>query len=99
VFSVLSPQNSIKSKKSIGGTSPETVIKAIKKQKIFMKAIQLIILCTICFIISNCGKVGPLSLPEDKLDKTIITYPCDEECKEKFEKEKQRQQSVIIQTD
>jgi len=29
----------------------------------------------------------------------MITYPCDEECKKKFEQEKQRQQSVIIQTD
>ena len=46
-----------------------------------------------------CGKVGPLSLPEDKLDKSIITYPCDEECLKKFEEEKKRQQSVILQTD
>ena len=47
----------------------------------------------------GCGKVGPLSLPEDKLDRSIITYPCDEECKERFEEEKQSQQSVILQTD
>ena len=47
----------------------------------------------------GCGKVGPLSLPEDKLYKSIITYPCDEECQKKFEEEKKRQQSVIIQTD
>ena len=46
-----------------------------------------------------CGKVGPLTLPEDKLDKTIITYPCDEDCQEKFEEEKKRQQSIVIQTD
>ena len=39
------------------------------------------------FIISNCGKVGPLSLPEDKLDKSVITYPCDESCQKKFEEE------------
>ena len=45
------------------------------------------------------GKVGPLSLPEDKIDKSIITYPCDKECQKKFEEEKKRQQSVIIQTD
>ena len=64
-----------------------------------MRIIQLIILCSICSIISNCGKIGPLTLPEDKLDKSIITYPCDEVCKENFEKEKQRQQSVIYQTD
>ena len=64
-----------------------------------MKVIQLIILCSICSIISNCGKVGPLTLPEDKLDKSVITYPCDEECKILFEEEKKRQQSVIIQTD
>ena len=47
----------------------------------------------------SCGKVGPLSLPEDKLDRSIITYPCDEECQKKFEEEKKRQKSVIIQTD
>ena len=47
----------------------------------------------------GCGKVGPLSLPEDKLDRSIITYPCDEICQKKFEEEKIRQQSVIIQTD
>ena len=46
-----------------------------------------------------CGKVGPLSLPEEKLDRSIITYPCDEECQKKFEEEKKRKQSVIIQTD
>ena len=50
-------------------------------------------------LIWGCGKVGPLSLPEDKLDKSIITYPCDEECQKKFEEEKERQQSVILQTD
>ena len=49
--------------------------------------------------LSGCGKVGPLTLPEDKLDRSIITYPCDEECQKKFEEEKKRQQSVIIQTD
>ena len=47
----------------------------------------------------GCGKVGPLSLPEDKLDRSIITYPCGEECQKKIEEEKKRQQSVIIQTD
>ena len=50
-------------------------------------------------ILVSCGKVGPLSLPEDQVDKSIITYPCDEICMEKFEAEKQRQQSVILQTD
>ena len=64
-----------------------------------MKIIQLIILCAICCIISNCGKVGPLALPEEKLNKSVITYPCDEECKKIFEAEKQRQQSVILQID
>ena len=47
----------------------------------------------------GCGKVGPLSLPEDKLDKSVITYPCDEACMERFEEEKKRQQSVVIQAD
>ena len=53
----------------------------------------------ISFLIFGCGKVGPLSLPEDKLDKSVITYPCDEACMEKFEAEKERQQSVTIQTE
>ena len=49
--------------------------------------------------IYGCGKIGPLSLPKEKLDKSVITYPCDEECQKKFEEEKKRQQSVILQTD
>ena len=64
-----------------------------------MKIIKLFILITILSIVSNCGKVGPLTLPEDKLDKTVITYPCDEACQEKFEEEKKRQQSVILQSE
>ena len=51
------------------------------------------------FYLNGCGKVGSLSLSEDKLDKSIITYPCDDECKKIFEEEKKRQKSVIIQTD
>tara|TARA_B100000959_G_scaffold32686_1_gene31120 strand:- start:407 stop:595 length:189 start_codon:yes stop_codon:yes gene_type:complete len=51
------------------------------------------------YFLFGCGKVGPLSLPEDKLDKSIITYPCDEACMEKFEAEKERQQSVTITTE
>ena len=62
-----------------------------------MKNYLYILVCSL-FLIS-CGKVGPLSLPEDKLDKSVITYPCDEACKEKFGSEKERQQSVIIQTE
>ena len=58
----------------------------------------LYILLSSLFLFS-CGKVGPLSLPEDKVDKSVITYPCDEVCMEKFEAEKQRQKSVIIQTE
>lgn len=57
---------------------------------------------TIFFIslfLNSCGKVGPLSLPEVKLDKSVITYPCDKACIERLEEEKKRQQSVIIQTD
>tara|TARA_B100001123_G_C15038621_1_gene918516 strand:- start:499 stop:693 length:195 start_codon:yes stop_codon:yes gene_type:complete len=64
-----------------------------------MKIFKLLILLLLINSITSCGKVGPLTLPEEKLDKSIITYPCDEECKKKFEEEKQRQQSVIIQTD
>tara|TARA_Y100001970_G_scaffold17819_1_gene20021 strand:+ start:1402 stop:1590 length:189 start_codon:yes stop_codon:yes gene_type:complete len=51
------------------------------------------------FFLFSCGKVGPLSLPEDKLDKSVISYPCDEDCMEKFEAEKERQQKVILQAD
>jgi len=60
---------------------------------------NLIILLVINLLISGCGKVGPLSLPEEKLDKSIISYPCDEACMEKFEEEKKRQQSVTIQSE
>ena len=51
------------------------------------------------FCLMGCGKVGPLSLPEDQVDKSVITYPCDEACLEKLEKEKNRQQSVVIETE
>ena len=60
---------------------------------------RIIITILLSFLLSGCGKVGPLALPEDKLDKSIITYPCDEECIEKFEAEKKRQQSVTLQAD
>ena len=60
---------------------------------------KFLIICASTFIFVSCGKVGPLSLPEDKLDKSVISYPCDEECLEKFEAEKKRQQSVAIQTE
>jgi predicted small lipoprotein YifL len=60
--------------------------------------IKIITILILFFILNGCGKVGPLALPEDKLDKSVITYPCDELCLEKFEAEKIRQQSVIIQT-
>jgi len=60
---------------------------------------KIVFISVILLLLSSCGKVGPLSLPEDKLDKSVITYPCDETCMERFEKEKQRQQSVLIQTD
>jgi len=60
---------------------------------------RVLILIILAIVPASCGKVGQLSLPEDKLDKSVITYPCDEVCMEKFEAEKQRQQSVIIQTD
>ena len=55
----------------------------------------LILLLCLC----GCGKVGPLSLPEDQIDKSVITYPCDEECLERLEEEKKRQQSVVIETE
>ena len=60
---------------------------------------RIFIILFLAFAIFGCGKVGPLSLPEEKLDKSIITYPCDEVCEKKFEEEKIRQQSVILQTE
>ena len=59
---------------------------------------RVFIILLLATTIIGCGKVGPLSLPEEKLDKSIITYPCDEACQKKFEEEKTRQQSVILQT-
>jgi predicted small lipoprotein YifL len=59
----------------------------------------IILIISLSPLLYSCGKVGPLSLPEDKLNKSIITYPCDEDCMEKFEAEKKRQQSVTLQTD
>ena len=64
-----------------------------------MMFFRVFILMILVVSIWGCGKVGPLSLPEDKLNKSIITYPCDEECQKKFDEEKKRQQSVILQTD
>ena len=60
--------------------------------------IKIIIILILIFVLNGCGKVGPLALPDDKLDKSIITYPCDAACMEKFEAEKLRQQSVTLQT-
>ena len=60
---------------------------------------KIFIVTILSALICGCGKVGPLSLPEDKLDKSVITYPCDEECQKRFEEEKTRQQSVVVQTD
>ncbi len=58
-----------------------------------------ILLIIFIFCLSGCGKVGPLSLSEDQVDKSVITYPCDETCLERLEEEKQRQQSVVIETE
>ena len=60
---------------------------------------RIIIILILFIILNNCGKVGPLTLPKDKLDKSIITYPCDNKCIELFEAEKKRQKSVTIKTD
>jgi predicted small lipoprotein YifL len=58
-----------------------------------------LILINICLLIllTSCGKIGPLSLPEEKLDRTVITYPCGEACLRGIEKETKRQQSAVIQ--
>ena len=60
--------------------------------------IRLILLSSLLFTFS-CGKVGPLSLPENQIDKSVISYPCDEECLEQYEEKKNRQQSVVINTE
>ena len=51
------------------------------------------------FFLVGCGKVGPLSLPDDQVNNSVITYPCDEACLEKIEEEIKRQQSVVVETD
>ena len=50
-------------------------------------------------LLVSVGAVGPLSVCEDKLDISVISYPCDEACIKKFEEVQKRQQSVVIQTD
>tara|TARA_Y100001936_G_C15919863_1_gene583410 strand:- start:609 stop:794 length:186 start_codon:yes stop_codon:yes gene_type:complete len=57
-----------------------------------------ILIITIMLSLSSCGKVGPLSLPEDQVDKSVISYPCDEACLERLEEEKKRQKSVVIES-
>ena len=57
------------------------------------------IILLLLFFTYACGKVGPLNLPEEKLDKSIITYPCDTVCIEAFEAEKERQQKVILEAE
>ena len=56
-----------------------------------------ILLFVFILFLAGCGKVGPLSLPEDQVDKSVITYPCDEVCLDKLEEEKKRQQSVVLE--
>ena len=60
-----------------------------------MKQVLIII---ILLSLSSCGNVGPLSLPEDQVDKSVISYPCDEACLERLEEEKKRQKSVVIES-
>ena len=61
--------------------------------------IRILILAILIFSLNGCGKVGPLSLPEDQVDKSVITYPCDEVCLERLEEEKKRQQTLVIETE
>ena len=61
--------------------------------------IRIIFILVFLLYVGGCGKVGPLSLPENQVDNSVITYPCDEACLERLEEEKQRQQSVILETD
>ena len=59
---------------------------------------RILVVIFLLSLLWSCGKVGPLSLPEEKLDKSVISYPCDAECMTRFEEEKKRQQSVVIET-
>tara|TARA_B100001123_G_C14767075_1_gene811143 strand:+ start:429 stop:617 length:189 start_codon:yes stop_codon:yes gene_type:complete len=60
--------------------------------------LKTFLLIVIIVFVNSCGKVGPLSLPENRLDKSVITYPCDKDCMKRLNEEKKRQQSVIIQS-
>ena len=59
---------------------------------------QIFIIIFLLFLV-GCGKVGPLSLPEDQVNKAVITYPCDDSCLKRLEEEKKRQQSVVVETE
>ncbi len=61
--------------------------------------LKFIITISVFFVLTGCGKIGPLALPDNKLDKSVITYPCDTSCMKKFEAEKKRQKSVSINTE
>ena len=39
-----------------------------------MNIIRILLLMIVVLATYGCGKVGPLTLPENKLDKSIITY-------------------------
>ena len=60
---------------------------------------RFVIIIILSIALSCCGKVGPLALSEDTVDKSIISYPCEKKCIDEFEEEKKRQQSIILQTD
>jgi predicted small lipoprotein YifL len=60
--------------------------------------IKFIITIFLTVLLSGCGKVGPLALPDNKLDKSIISYPCNDDCMKEFEEEKLRQKKIILQS-
>ena len=60
---------------------------------------RFLICLLLIFFLQGCGKVGPLALSEDVIDKGVLTYPCDSICMKKFEDEKLRQQTVTIQSE
>ena len=66
VLKLFNLENSIKSKKSYGGTSFENIKKMIKKYKKMFKKILLILFCSI--ILLSCGKKV---IQSTKLKKTI----------------------------
>ena len=53
-----------------------------------MRAVVLLNIIFMTFLLSGCGKVGPLALPEDKVDKTVISFLVTKSVKKYLRKKK-----------